>query len=101
MVKFGLLALSSRLSQTYLDYNRAAYRQYTLLVVRSGGRGLGNLFTAVVNRVAPSRIYYTAKFYHFKAFKAKFPVIIISQIEYADEIEIPCWVPQFNENWRH
>ena len=80
----------------------------TLLVVRSGGRGLGNLFTAVVNPVGPSqrlgatrfttavnkfsggrglgndspqpwtsfqvpchltlqRIYYTAKFYHFKA----------------------------------
>ena len=28
---------------------------YTVLVVRSGGRGLGNLFTAVVNHVAPSR----------------------------------------------
>ena len=35
---------------------------------------------------------------HVKRF---FPVIIISQIDYADEIEIPFWVPQFNENWRH
>ena len=41
-----------------------------LLVVRSGGMGLGNLFTAVANHVAPSqvpchltvqRIHYTAK----------------------------------------
>ena len=27
----------------------------TLLVVRSGGRGLGNLFTAAANHVAPRR----------------------------------------------
>ena len=36
-----------------------------------------------------------------KRVKRIFPVIIISQIEYADKIKIPVWVPQFNENWRH
>ena len=36
-----------------------------------------------------------------KHVKRIFSVIIISQIEYADEIEIPFWVPQFSENWRH
>ena len=98
----------------------------TLLDVRSGGRGLGNLFTAVVNHAAPSRrrgcdmirhsreqvskfaatwlyneFIILQSFTISKRVKRIFPVIIISQIEYADKIKIPVWVPQFNENWRH
>ena len=98
----------------------------TLLVVRSGGRGLGNLFTAVVNHVAPNRrrggdmIWHSReqvskspatwpynKFITLQSFtisehvKWIFPVIIISQIKYVDEIENPFRVPLFNEKWCH
>ena len=47
-----LFALISSLYQRFMYLVKLSV---AILVVRSGGRGLGNLFTGVANHVAPSR----------------------------------------------